>query len=85
MNYKNVSLTSRGGTPFALSNEFPETTELTDAIEDAKDEYDLVNRLKKINSYIKTFTVERVTENYIRIKCIAYMCNNEYLLIIYKK
>lgn len=85
MNYKNASLTSRGGTPFALLNGFPKTTELTDAIEDAKDEYDLVNRLKKINSYIKTFEVERVTENYIRIKCIANMCDNEYLLIIYKK
>ena len=85
MNYKNVRLSGRDGTPFALSNEFPKTTELTDAIEDAKDENDLVKRLKGIYSYIKTFTVERVTENYIRIKCIANMCDNEYLLIIYKK
>lgn len=82
MTYSNILLTSKQGINFSLSNEFPNQFELTDAIEDAKNNEDLVKRLRGIHSYIKTFSIDRVTESYVRIKLIANMCDNEYYLII---
>ena len=84
MNYKSVILTDKNRTNFALSNEFPNTFELTDAIEDAKNVKDLLVKLPRIKSYIKSFSLDRETDTYIRINCIAYMCNNHYYLLIYK-
>lgn len=84
MRYSDVILKSERGILFSLSNEFPDEFQLTDAIEDAKDANDLLNRLRKIDSYIKEFSLSRETDAYIRYKLIANMCNNEYYLIIYK-
>lgn len=85
MKYTNIDLINRERRSFAISNEFPDVIALTDAIEDAKDSEDLLEKLKGITSYIKTFSLDRVTDTYIRYKLIAHMCDNEYFLIVYKK
>lgn len=84
MKFERIYLTDSNRTPFALSNEFPDTFALADTIEDSKDAAELVRKLPSINSYIKKFSLDRETEDYIRIKCIAHMCDNEYILVIKK-
>lgn len=83
MKVSKVILTDRAGLRFDLSNEFPNVYALTDAIEDAKSPANLITKLKTINSYIKSFSIDRVTDTYTRVRCIAHMCDNEYVLVIY--
>ena len=85
MKYTNVVLkTADLGIPLSLSNSFPNVFKVTDAIEDAKDSKDLLNRLREMDSYVKTFDLDRETSNYIRYKLVTNMCNNVEYLIIYK-
>lgn len=82
MQYTDIKLITPSGIPCCLSNEFPDVTGVTDAIEDAKDANDLLERLRKIKSYCKTITLDRARSNYLRYKLIANMCNNISYLII---
>ena len=84
MNYKDVRLINESRISFSLSCEFPNTFDLTDAIEDSKNSEDLLYRLRGIESYIKKFSLDRETETYIRYKLIANMCDNVYYLMVYK-
>ena len=87
MKFKDVRLTGGyGGCGYSLSNEFPNTFDLTDAIEDAEDSNDLLERLKKIKSYIREFSLDRETPEYIRYKVVEAMCYplNVLYLIVYK-
>ena len=85
MEYKDVRLIDSSKTLFSLANEFPDVLRLTDAIEDAKDSEDLLSRLKTIPSYIKEFSLDRETPEYIRYKLVARMCDNIYYLVVYKE
>lgn len=84
MNYTGIRLRTERGISLSLSNEFPNVNDVYDAVEDAKDANDLVSRLRKVKSYLKSMTLERDSESTIRIKCIANMCNNVSYLVINK-
>lgn len=85
MKYTKVRLITEGGVLLSLSNLFPRPIDLEDKIEDSKNANDLICNLTHfVKSYAHTFTIDRETEDKLRIKVICNMCNNVEYLIIYK-
>lgn len=82
MQYSNVKLITPNGVNCALSNEFTNVTQVTDAIEDSKDANELLEKLRKTKNYCKTITLDRTRSNYIRYKLISNLCANVSYLII---
>ena len=85
MTYKNIVLFTANGIPEALSNLWFRTdcsvVEIRDAIEDAKNGKDLLNRIQKMK-LLRKFTLDRETDKRIRFKETDCWGNVSYLEII---
>ena len=84
MTYTNIKLYTANGIPEALSNLWYGTdssvVELQDAVEDARDSKDLLQRLGKMK-LLRRFTIDRETEQKIRLKSTDCWGNISYLEI----
>ena len=84
MTYKKIILYTSNGIPEALSNLWYgsdcSVTELTDAVEDAKNAKDLLERLGRMK-LLRRFRIDRETEMKLRFKCTDWLGNVSYLEI----
>jgi len=85
MTYTKISLYLANGIPEALSNLWygsdSAVVEIRDAVEDAKNGRDLLNRIQKMK-LLRKFTLDRETEKRIRFKGTDCWGNVSYLEII---
>ncbi len=85
MTYTKINLYLDNGIPEALSNLWYRTdssvVEIRDAIEDAKNGKDLLNRIQKMK-LLRRFTLDRENEKRIRFKGTDCWDNISYLEII---
>lgn len=85
MTYSKISLYLDNGIPEALSNLWYSTNcsvvEITDAVEDAKDGKDLLNRIQKMK-LLRKFTLDRENDKRVRFKGTDFCGNVSYLEII---
>lgn len=85
MTYKKINLYLSNGIPEALSNLWfrneSSVVELRDAVEDAKNGRDLLNRIRRMK-LLRTFTLDRENENRVRLKGMDCWGNISYLEII---
>jgi hypothetical protein len=85
MTYTKISLYLANGIPEALSNLWygsdSAVVEIRDAVEDAKNGKDLLNRIQKMK-LLRKFTLDRETEKRIRFKGTDCWGNVSYLEII---
>ena len=88
MTYTKINLYLANGIPEALSNLWygsdSAVVEIRDAVEDAKNGKDLLNRLQKMK-LLRKFTLDRENENRIRFKGTDCWGNVSYLEIIRKR
>lgn len=85
MTYKNIVLFTANGIPEALSNLWFRTdcsvVEIRDAIEDAKNGKDLLNRIQKMK-LLRRFTLDRENDKRVRLKATDFCGNISYLEVI---
>lgn len=85
MTYSKIILYKANGIPEALRNlwyrDDSSVVEIEDAIEDASDSNDLLNRIKKLN-LLRKFTLDRENDKRIRFKCTDCLGNVSYLEVI---
>ena len=85
MTYKNIVLFTANGIPEALSNLWFRTdcsvVEIRDAIEDAKNGKDLLNRIQKMK-LLRKFTLDRENDKRVRLKATDFCGNISYLEVI---
>ena len=85
MTYSKIILYKANGIPEALRNLWysndSSVVEIEDAVEDASDSNDLLNRIKKLN-LLRKFTLDRENDKRIRFKCIDCWGNVSYLEVI---
>lgn len=85
MTYTKINLYLDNGIPEALSNLWYRTdssvVEIRDAVEDAKNGKDLLNRIQKMK-LLRRFTLDRENEKRIRFKGTDCFGNISYLEII---
>lgn len=85
MTYTKINLYLDNGISEALSNLWYGTdssvVEIRDAVEDAKNGKDLLNRIQKMK-LLRRFTLDRENENHIRFKGVDFCGNISYLEII---
>ena len=85
MTYTKINLYLDNGIPETLSNLWYGTdssvVEIRDAIEDAKNGKDLLNRIQKMK-LLRKFTLDRENEKRVRLKAIDFCGNISYLEII---
>lgn len=85
MTYTKINLYLDNGVPEALSNLWYGTdssvVEIRDAVEDAKNCKDLLNRIQKMK-LLRKFTLDRENEKRIRFKGADFCGNISYLEII---
>ena len=85
MTYTKINLYLDNGIPEALSNLWYGTdssvVEIRDAVEDAKNDKDLLNRIQKMK-LLRKFTLDRENEKRIRFKGADFCGNISYLEII---
>ena len=83
--YTNIRLFTANGIPEALSNLWygsdSAVVEIRDAVEDAKNGKDLLNRIQKMK-LLRKFTLDRENEKHIRFKGTDCWGNVSYLEII---
>lgn len=93
MTYTKISLYLANGIPEALSNLWygsdSAVVEIRDAVEDAKNGKDLLNRIQKMK-LLRKFTLDRETEKRIRFKgtdclVLVYKCRQKKLNSLYYK
>lgn len=85
MKYTRLDLYNKAATPFSISNEFQDIAQVEDAIEDGKNAADIADRLlNQTDNFLKIIEVDRETDEYIRLRLTANMCNNIYYLKIWK-
>lgn len=84
MTYKKIRLFTANGIPEALSNLWyaaeSSVVEIQDAVEDARDGKDLLRRLGRMK-LLRRFTLDRETEQKIRLKSTDCWGNISYLEI----
>lgn len=85
MTYSKIKLYKASGIPESFRNlwykDDSSVVEIEDAIEDASDSNDLLNRIKKLN-LLRKFTLDRENDKRIRFKCIDCWGNVSYLEVI---
>lgn len=85
MTYSKIKLYKANGIPESLSNLWyrnnSSVVEIEDAVEDASDSNDLLNRIKKLN-LLRKFTLDRENDKRIRFKSIDCWGNVSYLEVI---
>ena len=85
MTYTKINLYLDNGIPEALSNLWYGTDssvmEIRDAVEDAKNSKELLNRIQKMK-LLRKFTIDRENEKRIRFKGMDFCGNISYLEII---
>ena len=85
MTYTKIKLYHANGIPEALSNLWysndSSVAEIEDAIEDASDSNDILNRIKKLN-LLRKFTIDRENDKRIRFKCTDCWGNVSYFEVI---
>lgn len=84
MTYSKIKLYKANGIPESLSNlcsKNSSVVEIEDAVEDASDSNDLLNRIKKLN-LLRKFTLDRENVKRIRFKCTDCWGNVSYLEVI---
>ena len=85
MTYTKISLYFANGIPEALSNLWygsdSAVVEIRDAVEDAKNGKDLLNRIQKMK-LLRKFTLDRENDKRIRFKGTDFWGNVSYLEII---
>lgn len=84
MTYTKISLYTSNGIPEALSNLWygseSSVTEITDAVEDAKEAKDLLRRLGRLK-LLRKFQIDRETPTKVRLKSTDWLGNISYLEI----
>ena len=85
MTYTKINLYLDNGIPEALSNLWYGTdssvVEIRDAVEDAKNGKDLLNRIQKMKR-LRRFTLDRENDKRVRLKATDFCGNISYLEII---
>lgn len=85
MTYSEIKLYTANGFPEALSNLWYDNNcsvvEIKDAIEDASDSNDLLNRIKKLN-LLRKFSLDRENVKRIRFKCTDCWGNVSYFEVV---
>ena len=85
MTYSKIKLYKANGIPGSLSNlrrsNGSSVVEIEDAVEDASDSNDLLNRIKKLN-LLRKFTLDRENDKRIRFKCTDCWGNVSYFEVI---
>lgn len=85
MTYTKIKLYKANGIPESLSNlwyrDDSSVVEIRDAIEDASDSKDLLNRIQRMN-LLRKFTLDRENDKRIRFKCTDCWGNVSYFEII---
>lgn len=85
MTYSKIKLYKASGIPESLSNLWysndSSVVEIEDAVEDASDSNDLLNRIKKLN-LLRKFILDRENDKRIRFKCTDCWGNVSYLEVI---
>jgi hypothetical protein len=85
MTYTKINLYLDNGIPETLSNLWYGTdssvVEIRDAVEDAKNGEDLLNRIQKMK-LLRKFTLDRENEKRVRLKATDFCGNISYLEII---
>lgn len=85
MTYSKIKLYKANGIPESLSNlrrsNGSSVVEIEDAVEDASDSNDLLNRIKKLN-LLRKFTLDRENDKRIRFKCTDCWGNVSYFEVI---
>lgn len=85
MTYTKIKLYKANGIPESLSNlwyrDDSSVVEIMDAIENASDSKDLLNRIQRMN-LLRKFTLDRENDKRIRFKCTDCWGNVSYFEII---
>lgn len=85
MTYSKIKLYTASGIPEVLSNLWysndSSVAEIEDAVEDASDSNDLLNRIKKLN-LLRKFSLDRENVKRIRFKCTDCWGNVSYFEVI---
>lgn len=85
MTYSEIKLYTANGFPEALSNLWYDNNcsvvEIKDAIEDASDSNNLLNRIKKLN-LLRKFSLDRENVKRIRFKCTDCWGNVSYFEVV---
>ncbi len=85
MTYSKIKLYTASGIPESLSNlwykDDSSVVEIEDAVEDASDSNDLLNRIKKLN-LLRKFSLDRESDKRIRFKCTDCWGNVSYFEVI---